>query len=154
MKKCSHCGGSNLRKIPIPFEVSGDASLSDRIYVNHKTVWAPLETLICMDCAHIEWFSEKLVDALKEHDSKVSQLNTELEASKAKLAAAQEKLSAIDIKLAETEEKSKSLDITIREQQSLLSTIEALKKERYDVQKEIRTAEQSIHSLQSKLNNN
>ena len=68
MKKCSHCGGSNLRKIPMPFEVYGDASLEDRIYVNGKTVWASLETLICMDCAHIEWFSEKLVDALKEND--------------------------------------------------------------------------------------
>ena len=67
-----------------------------------------------------------------------------------------EKLSAIDIKITETEEKSKSLDITIREQQSLLSTIETLKKERYGVQKEIRTAEQSIYiySIRSKLNNN
>lgn len=154
MKKCSHCGGSNLRKIPIPFNVSGDASLSDRIYVNNKTVWAPLETLICMDCAHIEWFSEKLVDALKENDSRIAQLKTELETLKAKLTAEQEKLYAIDIKIAETEEKLKSLDITIREQQSLLSTIETLKKERYGVQQEIRTAEQSIYSIQSKLNNN
>jgi len=36
----------------------------------------------------------------------------------------------------------------------LLNTIETLKKERYGVQNEIRTAEQSIRSLQSKLNNN
>ena len=154
MKKCSHCGGSNLREIPIPFNVSGDGWLSDRIYVNKKTVCAPLETLICMDCAHIEWFSKKLVDVLKEDDSRISQLNTELETLKAKLTAEQEKLSAIDIKIAETEEKSKSLDITIREQQSLLSAIETLKKERYGVKKEIRTAEQSIDSIQSKLNNN
>ena len=154
MEKCSHCGGSNLRKIPMPFRVSGDADLDDRIYVNGKTVWAPLETLICMDCAHIEWFSKKLVDALKENDFRIAQLNTELETLKAKLTAEQEKLFAIDIKIAETEEKSKSLDITIREQKSLLSTIEKLKKERYGVQEEIRTAEKSIHSLQSKLNNN
>ena len=154
MKKCTHCGGSKLRKIPIPFDVSGDASLERRVHVNNKYLYDPLEVLICMDCAHIEWFSEKLVDALKENDSKISQLNTELEASQTKLATAQEKLSAIDIKIAETEEKSKSLDITIREQQSLLSAIETLKKERYGVQKEIRTAEESIRSLQSKLNNN
>lgn len=152
MKKCSHCGGSNLRKIPMPFSVSGDASLGDRIYVNGKTVWAPLETLICMDCAHIEWFSEKLVDALKENDSLIAQLNAELEASQSKLATAQEKLSAIDIKIAETEEKLKSLDITVREQQHLLATINGLKTtERYNVQKEISDAERSINSLQSKL---
>ena len=47
----------------------------------------------------------------------------------------------------------KYLSITIREQQSLLNTIETLKKERYGIQEEIRTAEQSICSLQSKLNN-
>ena len=94
MKKCSHCGGSNLRKIPMPFTVSGDASLDDRIYVNGKKVWAHLETLICMECAHIEWFSEKLIDALKENDSLIAQLNAELEASQSKLATAQEKLSA------------------------------------------------------------
>ena len=153
MKKCTHCGGSTLRKIPMPFTVSGDASLDDRIYVNGKTVWAPLETLICMECAHIEWFSEKLVDALKENDSLIAQLNAELEASQSKLATAQEKLSAIDIKIAETEEKLKSLDITVREQQHLLATINGLKTtERYNVQKEISTAEQSIRSLQSKLN--
>ena len=154
MKKCSHCGGSNLRKIPMPFSVSGDASLEHRVYVNNKYLYDHLEVLICMDCAHIEWFSEKLVDALKENDSLIAQLNTKLEAAQSKLAAEQEKLSAIDIKIAEAEEKSKSLDITIREQQSLLYTIETLKKERYSVQKEIRTAEQSIRTLQSKLNNN
>lgn len=154
MKKCSHCGGSNLREIPMPFSVSGDASLSSQIYVNHKTVYVSLETLICMDCAHIEWFSEKLVDVLKENDSLIAQLKAELEASQSKLATAQEKLSAIDIKIAEAKEKSKSLDITIREQQSLLSAIETLEKEHYGVQKEISTAEKSIRSLQSKLNNN
>ena len=154
MKKCTHCGGSKFRKIPIPFDISGDASLERRVLVNNKYLYDPLEVLICMDCAHIEWFSEKLVDTLKENDSKIFQLNTELEASQTKLATAQEKLSAIDIKIAETEEKSKSLDITIREQQSLLSTIATLKKERYGVQNEIKTEEQSIRSLQSKLNNN
>ena len=154
MKKCSHCGGSNLRKIPMPFTVSGDASLDDRINVDQKTIWAPLDVCICMDCAHIEWFSEKLVAALKENDSRVSQLKTELETLEAKLATAQEKLSAIDIKIAETKEKSKSLDITVREQQLLLSTVGALEKERYDVQREISSVEKSIHSLQSKLNNN
>ena len=153
MKKCSHCGGSNLRKIPMPFSVSGEASFYDRIYVNGKTVWNCLETMICMDCAHIEWFSEKIVDALKENDSLIAQLNAELEASQSKLATAQEKLSAIDIKIAETEEKLKSLDITVREQQHLLATINGLKTtERYNVQKEITTAEQSIRFLQSKLN--
>ena len=65
MKKCSHCGGSNLRKIPIPFRVSGDASLDNQIHVNGMTVFDHLEVLICMDCAHIEWFSEQLLDALK-----------------------------------------------------------------------------------------
>ena len=154
MKKCTHCGGSKLRKIPIPFDISGDASLERRVLVNNKYLYDPLEVLICMDCAHIECFSEKLVDALKENDSKISQLNTELETLKTKLATAQEKLSATDIKIAETEEKSKSLDITIREQQSLLSTIATLKKERYDVQNEIRAAEESIRSLQRKLNHN
>ena len=151
MKKCTHCGGSNLRKTAVPFAAEG---FSVRTRVDNKTVFDHLEILICMDCAHIEWFSEKLVDALKEHDSLIARLNAELEASQSKLATAQEKLSAIDIKIAETEEKSKSLDITIREQQSLLNTIETLKKERYGVQKEIRTAEESIRSLQSKLNNN
>jgi peptidoglycan hydrolase CwlO-like protein len=151
MKKCTHCGGSNLRKTDVPFGAEG---FSVCTYVDHKNVFDHLEVLICMDCAHFEWFSEKLVDALKEKDSRIAQLNTELETLKAKLATAQEKLSAINIKIAETEEKLKSLDITIREQQSLLSAIETLKKERYGVQKEIRTAEQSIRSLQSKLNNN
>ena len=138
----------------MPFDVSGESSLANRIYVNGKTVWDHLETLICMDCAHIEWFSEKLVDALKGKDSRIAQLNNELETLKAKLTAEQEKLSAIDIKIAETEEKSKSLDITIREQQSLLCSIKTLKEERYSVQKEIRTTEKSIHSLQSYLNKN
>ena len=151
MKKCTHCGGNNLRKTAVPFDAEG---FSVRTYVDNKTVCDPLEVLICMDCAHIEWFSEKLVDALKENDSRIAQLNTELETLKAKLTAEQEKLSAIDIKIAETEEKSKSLDITIREQQSLLKIIETLKKERYGIQEEKRTAEQSIRSLQSKLNNN
>lgn len=123
-------------------------------FVPMSTIRLYVILLKFLDCAHIEWFSEKLVDALKENDSRIAQLNTELETLKAKLTAKQEKLSAIDIKIAETEEKSKSLDITIREQQSLLNTIETLKKERYDIQKEIRTAEQSIRSLQSKLNNN
>ena len=151
MKKCTHCGGSNLRKTAVPFDAEG---FSVRTYVDNKAVCDSLEVLICMDCAHIEWFSEKLVDALKENDSLIAQLNAELEASQSKLATAQEKLSAIDIKIAETEEESKSLDITIREQQSLLSAIETLKKERYGVQKEIITSEESIRSLQSKLNNN
>ena len=152
MKKCTHCGGSNLRKTAVPFDAEG---FSVRTYVDNKTVRDPLEVLICMDCAHIEWFSEKLVDALKENDSRIAQLNAELEASQSKLATALEKLSAIDIKIAETEEKLKSLDITVREQQHLLATINGLKTtERYNVEKEIRTAEQSIRSLQSKLNNN
>ena len=150
MKKCTHCGGSNLRKTAVPFDAEG---FSVRTYVDHKTVYDPLEVLICMDCAHIEWFSEKLVDALKENDSRIAQLNAELEASQSKLATALEKLSVIDIKIAETEEKLKSLDITVREQQHLLATINGLKTtERYNVQKEISTAEQSIRSLQSKLN--
>ena len=69
MKKCSHCGGSNLRKIPMPFRGSGDASLDNHISVNGTTLFDHLEVLICMDCAYIEWFSERLVDLLKENDS-------------------------------------------------------------------------------------
>ena len=141
MKKCSHCGGSNLRKTNVPFDAEGFTILA---YVNNKAIHFSLDVFICMDCAHIEWFAEELVDALKENDSLIAQLNAELDPSRSKLAIAQKKLSAIDIKIAETKEKSKSLDITIREQQSLLSAIETLKKERYGVQKEIRTAEQSI----------
>ena len=150
MKKCSHCGGSNLRKTRVPFCGEG---FSVCACVGHKYLYDPLEVFVCMDCAHIEWFADKLVDALKEHDSKISQLNTELEVLRAKQTEAQEKLSAIDSKIAEAEEKSKSLDITIREQQSLLSSIETLNKERYGVLREIQTAEDSIYSLQGQLNN-
>lgn len=74
MKKCSHCGGNNLKKIPIPFEVSGDASLNVRAHVDNKSIYDHLEVFICMDCSHIEWFSDKLVVALKEKDSRISQV--------------------------------------------------------------------------------
>ena len=154
MKKCSHCGGNNLKKIQIPFGVSGDASLDVRVYVDNKSLYDHLEVFICMDCAHIEWFSEKLVVALKEKDSRISQLNIELKTLQKRLLDEKETLSTIECKITETEEKAKSLDITIREQQILLGTLKTLKKESANIQYEIRTIEQSIRSLQNKLSHN
>ena len=154
MKKCSHCGGNDLKKIPIPFRVSGDASLNVGVQLGHVSLHDHLEVFICMDCAHIEWFSEKLVVALKEEDSRISQLNIELETLQKRLFDAKETLSTIECKITETEEKAKSLDITIREQRVLLGTLETLKKERSNIQYEIRTIEKSIRSLQNKLSHN
>ena len=55
MKKCSHCGGSNLRKTNVPFDAEGFTILA---YVNNKAIHFSLDVFICMDCAHIEWFAE------------------------------------------------------------------------------------------------
>ena len=151
MKKCSHCGGSALRKIGLPFDGEGFSVGST---IGNKYLRYNLEVFVCMDCAHIEWFANELVDILKEDDSKISQLNAELEVLHAKYSEAKNKLSAVKGKIAEMEEKSKSLDITIREQQALMDSIATLKRERDGIQREIRIAEQSIRSTQSKLNNN
>lgn len=152
MKKCSHCGGNHLREIPpVHFTVSGDASLDIRVVVGHKSLYNHLEAFICMDCAHIDWFSEKIVVALKERDSRFSQLNIELETLQKRLLDSKANLSTIEVKIAETEEKANSLDITIREQQILLGTLESLKTEHSNIQYEIRTIEQSICDLKIKL---
>lgn len=149
MKKCSHCGGSDLRKIDLPFNGEG---FSVGSYICNKYLRYNLEVFVCMDCAHIEWFANELVAILKENDSEISQLNAELKVLQAKHFEAKNKLSAVIGKIAEVEKKSKSLDITIREQQDLMDSIATLKRERDGVQREIRIAERSICSLQSKLN--
>ena len=161
MKKCSCCGGNTLRSIPIPFGVAGDANLQIQMHIGEPGhfgyqdyIYDYLDFFVCMDCGHIEWFAEKMVDALKKKDSRISQLKTEIEALKIKLSEAQDELASIDCEINDAEEKSKSLDITIREQQTLLSTIATLKQKRSKIQSEIRTTEQSIRSLQNKLNHN
>ena len=151
MKKCSCCGGNNLRSIPFPFNVWGDANLSFDIEVNGKRMCADLKALICMDCAHIEWFAEKLALELKEMDSAMSHLKVELADLQEKLTKENEQLGSIDARLAELQKKVESLDITVREQKALVNTIIALNSERFDMLEKIRKTKESICSLQSKL---
>lgn len=151
MKKCSQCGTDNLRNIPIPFEVSGDASLNICMYIDGKRFYPKLQTLICMDCGHIEWFSDDIVNAIKDNDFKISQLKIELETLEKRLSEAQEKLSLIEDEISKSKVKALSLDITIREQQDLNKTISKLDDERYEIKREIRSIEQSIQSSKSAL---
>ncbi len=85
MKKCSCCGGSNLRRVPNFFDVhlrefhdlfrlSKNISLYGEF---NETIDINITTAICVDCAHIELFAHGLEDAIKRIDDRLSKLNAE-----------------------------------------------------------------------------
>ena len=142
--KCTQCDSKSLTKIALEdlFYVSGDASL--------KTS-NTLETYVCKQCGHIEFFDNAINIKQKEETEVVEKFDKELNALIEKRELIKTgKLKELTETLAKVERQLTSLDITIRQQQEFKKQVEALNAEIKKVNIEIYKIDKEIKEIEDK----
>jgi len=148
-KKCTACGSNNLRLVyGLVKEGLGDGAA----YLNGKSY-------VCMECGHIEIYSDDLLALAKQEKEKedninalIKQVKTEGKEAEKKIPLLNEKLARLEKDLRNLEEKSKNEDITVKVQKDLLAKIDNIKNQIKETQSEINHANDTIRNVNNRIN--
>ena len=144
--KCTACGSNNLRQVDGLVCSDGSAGLMGKAYV-------------CMECGHIEIYSDDLLALAKQEKEKEDNINSLINQVKKDGKEAEKKIPLLNEKLARLEkdlrtldEKSKDEDITVKAQKDLLAKIDDIKYQIKETQSEINHANDTIRNVDNRIN--
>ena len=136
--KCTQCNSNNLVKTNLKnlFYVSGDAKL---------LASSTLETYVCEDCGHVEFFDGSFLSKKKEEEKineYYNKLLDELKTKKEELVSG--KMTELKIELGKIGIQLNNLDITIRQQTDL-------KNKANDINKELKIIDAEIAKINNRI---